>query len=124
MMIVPLTLLDPLASWELCLIAILSAFSVINIIRYLRKKEPLNGLVRDRSPRYVLPDPNPVRPGPGPATRLRDLQRRFHAVSERHDRADDRSNFIIAALAGVIAFEVVWLLISSPWPVIVRRQMI
>jgi hypothetical protein len=38
MLIVPLTLLDPLASWELCLIAILSAFSVINIIRYLRNK--------------------------------------------------------------------------------------
>jgi hypothetical protein len=38
MLVVPLTLLDPVASWELCLIAILSAFSVINIIRNLRNK--------------------------------------------------------------------------------------
>jgi hypothetical protein len=34
-----------------------------------------------------LPNPNPVRPGPGPEQRLRNLQRRFHAVSARHDRA-------------------------------------
>jgi hypothetical protein len=36
MLIVPLTLLDPLASWELCLIAILSAFSVIAARAYAR----------------------------------------------------------------------------------------
>ena len=63
-----------------------------------------------------LPNPNPVRPGPGPEQRLRNLQRRFRAVSARHDRAIKLRRVIKAATA-VVAFAVVWGLGSSPWPV-------
>jgi hypothetical protein len=44
---------------------------------YLKKAKPLDGLLRARPD---LPNPNPVRPGPGPEERLRELQRRFRAV--------------------------------------------
>jgi hypothetical protein len=50
--------------------------------KYLKKAKPLGGLLRDRLARHDLPDPNPVRPGPGPEERLRNIQRRFRAVSE------------------------------------------
>jgi hypothetical protein len=85
---------------------------------YLKKAKPLDGLLRERPD---LPDPNPVRPGPGPEQRLRNLQRRFRAVSERHDRANELRRYYrsakIAALAAIVAFAVVWGLGSSPWPV-------
>jgi hypothetical protein len=48
--------------------------------KYLKKARPLDS----------LPDPNPVRPGPGPEQRLRNIQRRFRVVSERHDLAEGR----------------------------------
>jgi hypothetical protein len=87
----------------------------------LKKAKPLDGLVRERPAGYVLPEPNPVRPGPGPEERLRDLQRRFRAVSKRHCHANELRRYYrsvkIAALAGVVAFAVVWELVSSPWPV-------
>jgi len=64
-----------------------------------------------------LPNPNPVRSGPGPEERLRNLQRRFRAVSERHDPGRYYRSAKIAALAAIVAFAVVWGLGSSPWPV-------
>ena len=87
---------------------------------YLKKAKPLDGLFRERLARHDLPAPNPVRPGPGPEDRLRTLQRRFRAVSARHDRASKRRYYRsakIAALAAIVAFAVVWGLGSSPWPV-------
>jgi Excalibur calcium-binding domain len=64
-----------------------------------------------------LPNPNPVRPGPGPEKRLRNLQRRFRAVSARHDRAIKLRRIIKATLTAIVAFAVTWGLGSSPWPV-------
>jgi Excalibur calcium-binding domain len=71
---------------------------------------------------HDLPAPNPVRSGRGPEDRLRDLQRRFRAVSTRHDRAIKprryyRSGRIALSAATVVAFAVVWGLSTSPWPV-------
>jgi len=96
--------------------------------KYLKKAKPLDGLLRERPD---LPDPNPVRPGPGPEDRMRNLQRRFRAVSARHDRAIKLRRGMIklrrgmiklrrgmmAVLAAIVAFAVVWGLSSSPWPV-------
>ena len=67
-----------------------------------------------------LPNPNPVRSGHGPEQRLRNLQRRFRAVSARHDRAGKLRRILqvvtaIAAIAFVLA--AAWALASSPWPV-------
>jgi hypothetical protein len=83
------------------------------------RAKPLDGLLRDfarEAPMPHLPAPNPVRPGPGPGERLRNLQARFRAVSTRHDRPNKlrimiAGSFVIAALA------VAWGLYSSPWPV-------
>ena len=44
---------------------------------YLKKAKPLDGLFRERLARHDLPAPNPVRPGPGPEDRLRNLRRRW-----------------------------------------------
>jgi hypothetical protein len=64
-----------------------------------------------------LPNPNSVRPGPGPEERLRNLQRRFRAVSKRHERASDLRRYYrsikIAALTAIVAFAVVWGLRST-----------
>jgi hypothetical protein len=87
---------------------------------YLKKAKPLDGLFRERLARHDLPAPNPVRPGPGPEDRLRNLRRRFRAVSARHDRASKRRYYRsakIAVLAAIVAFAVSWGLGSSPWPV-------
>jgi hypothetical protein len=69
---------------------------------------------------HDLPGSNPIRPGRRPEDRLRDLQRRFRAVSARHDRTIKLSGYYrrlsIAALAAIVAFAVVWGL-SSHWPV-------
>jgi endonuclease YncB( thermonuclease family) len=64
---------------------------------------------------HKLPGPNPVRPGA--EDRLCELQRRFRAVSARHDRAIKLRGSKIAVLAAIVAFAVVWGLSSSPWPV-------
>jgi len=45
---------------------------------FMWKAKPLDGLRRERKD---LPAPNPIRPGPGPQDRLRNLQRRFRGVS-------------------------------------------
>ena len=85
---------------------------------YLKKAKPLDGLFRERLARHDLPAPNPVRPGPGPEDRLRNLRRRFLAVSARH--ASKRRYYRsakIAVLAAIVAFAVSWGLGSSPWPV-------
>ena len=64
-----------------------------------------------------LPNPNPVRLGPGPEERLRNLQRRFRAVSKRHERASGLRRYYrsikIAALTAIVAFAVVWGLRST-----------
>jgi hypothetical protein len=69
---------------------------------------------------HDLPGSNPIRPGRGPEDRLRDLQRRFRAVSARHDRTIKLRGYYrrlgIAALAAIVALAVVWGL-SSHWPV-------
>ena len=61
---------------------------------------------------HDLPGSNPVRPGRGPEDRLRDLQRRFRAVSARHDRTIKLRGYYrrlgIAALAAIVAVAVVW----------------
>ena len=85
---------------------------------YLKKAKPLDGLFRERLARHDLPAPNPVRPGPGPEDRLRNLRRRFLAVSARH--ASKRRYYRsakIAVLAAIVAFAVSWGLGSSPWPI-------
>ena len=87
---------------------------------YLKKAKPLDGLFREPPARHDLPGPNPVRPGPGPEDRLRNLRRGFRAVSARHDRASKRRYYRsakIAVLAAIVAFAVSWGLGSSPWPV-------
>jgi hypothetical protein len=48
----------------------------------LKNVKPLDGLQREQPPRHDIPAPNPVRSGPGSEERLRDLQRRFRAVSD------------------------------------------
>ncbi|WP_453955234.1 excalibur calcium-binding domain-containing protein [Bradyrhizobium sp. USDA 377] len=65
-----------------------------------------------------LPSPNPVRPGS--ERRLRDLQQRFRAVSERRGEAtllrqSLRAATVFAALAFVAA--VAWVFTSSAWPI-------
>src|SRR5262245_39195934 len=64
-----------------------------------------------------LPNPNPVRPGPGPEERLRELQRRFRvaapAIGHRYCRSAK-----MEAVATLLAFAVAWGLGSSPWPVV------
>jgi len=79
---------------QLFLLAGLSAFLAIIyecILKSRRRKAPLflplEGLLRERPD---LPNPNPVRPGPGPEERLRELQRRFRAV-EASKRPSDFS---------------------------------
>ncbi|WP_456725730.1 excalibur calcium-binding domain-containing protein [Bradyrhizobium sp. USDA 3397] len=72
-----------------------------------------------------LPNLNPIRPGPGPEQRLRDLQRRFRAVSARHDRTPKLRSArlrraitaLIAIAALLAAYPAISLLVSSPWPV-------
>jgi hypothetical protein len=86
--------------------------------QYWKRAKPLDGLLRVRPD---LPNPNPVRPGPGPEKRLRNLQARFRAISKRHDRASKGRRYsrsaTLAALAAIVAFAVAWGLRSSPWPV-------
>jgi Excalibur calcium-binding domain len=92
---------------------------------YLKKAKPLDGLFRERLARHDLPAPNPVRPGPGPEDRLRNLRRRFRAVSARHDRASKRRYYRsakIAVLAAIVAFAVSWGLGSSPWSVMTTMR--
>lgn len=67
-----------------------------------------------------LRSPNPVRSGSGPEQRLRDLQRRFRAVSARHERVSKQRQIIllVTATAGLaVALAVAWGLSSSPWPI-------
>jgi len=67
-----------------------------------------------------LPNPNPVRPGPGPEQQLRELQRRFYAVSARHDRTTKlrwAMMALIAIAAILVAYPAIWLLVSSSWPI-------
>jgi hypothetical protein len=57
----------------------------------------------------------------GPEQRLRDIQRRFRAISARLDRAVKLRRWYrlgkIAALAALVAFALCWVLLSlSPWP--------
>jgi hypothetical protein len=71
--------------WFVTLVVLVGlCFAVCNFMRprrnFLRGK---HGLLRER---HDLPDPNSIHPGPGPQERLRNLQRRFRAVSERHER--------------------------------------
>jgi hypothetical protein len=64
--------------WFVALVVLVGlCFAVCTL---MRNAKPLDGLRRERKD---LPAPNPIRPGPGPQERLRNLQRRFRAVSER-----------------------------------------
>ncbi|MBR0792149.1 excalibur calcium-binding domain-containing protein [Bradyrhizobium manausense] len=67
-----------------------------------------------------LPGSNPAHSDPGPDQRLRDLQRRFRAVSRR-DRTTTKLRWAIAAFSAIavifVVYPAIWLLISSPWPV-------
>ncbi|WP_128935733.1 excalibur calcium-binding domain-containing protein [Bradyrhizobium zhanjiangense] len=77
-----------------------------------------------------LPPPNPVRPGSSPEQRLRNLQRRFRAVSARHDRTTKLHSTklrwaitaLIAAAAILAAYPAIWLLVSSPWSVTITLK--
>jgi Excalibur calcium-binding domain len=83
------------------------------------RDEMLMRRVRRRPASYDLPRPNPMRPGRDREKRLREIQRRFRAVSARHNRAISLRRYrsgAIAALAATVAFAVVWGLSSSPWP--------
>ena len=65
-----------------------------------------------------LPNPNPVRPGS--EQRLRNLQRRFRAVSARHDRTTKlrwAMTALIATVTILVTYPAIWLLVSSPWPI-------
>jgi len=73
--------------WFVALVVLVGLyFAVLNFMRsreeavYLKKAKPLDGLLRERPD---LPNPNPVRPGPGPQERLRELQRRFRAGASK-----------------------------------------
>jgi hypothetical protein len=92
--------------WFVALVVLVGLyFAVRNFMRgfrrrkpvYLKKAKPLDGLLRER---LDLPNPNPVRRGPGPE----ELRRYYRSAK-------------IAALAAIVAFAVVWGLGSSPWPV-------
>src|SRR5262249_23121647 len=61
-----------------------------NFVRGCRRRKPVPG----------LPNPNPVRPSPGPE----ELRRYYRSAK-------------IAGMAAIVAFAVVWGLGSSPWPV-------
>src|SRR5262245_55196244 len=92
----------------------------MNSVPYLKKAKPLDGLLRERPD---LPNPNPVRPGPGPEERLRELHRRLRAGSLLPTtRANEVRRYYrsakIAVMAAILAFAVVWGLGSSPWPVV------
>ena len=63
----------------------------------------------------------------GPEERLRDIQRRFHAVSARLDRAVNLRRWYrlgkVAALAAMVSFALCWVLLSlSPWPPILMLR--
>jgi len=73
-----------------------------DVCTFMRNAKPLDGLCRER-----LPAPNPVRPGPGPEDRLRDLQRRFHAVTRANELRPYYRSAKIAAVAAILV-AVVW----------------
>ncbi|MBR1151919.1 excalibur calcium-binding domain-containing protein [Bradyrhizobium sp. JYMT SZCCT0428] len=64
-----------------------------------------------------LPAPNPLRPGPGPEKRVRDLQARFRAVSAGQDRSIKLGWILAAVFVTFVALAAGWGLYSSPWPV-------
>lgn len=67
-----------------------------------------------------LPNPNPFRTGSGPEQRMRNLQRRFRAVSARRDRTTKlrwAMTALIAVVAILAAYPAIWLLVSSSWPI-------
>jgi hypothetical protein len=67
--------------WFVALVVLVGLFfAVCNFMRPSSRK-----YLKKRLARHDLPDPNPVRAGPGPEKRLRNIRRRFRAVSERHD---------------------------------------
>jgi hypothetical protein len=67
--------------WFVALVVLVGLyFAVRNFMRARRNFLRESGLLRER---HDLPDPNPIHPGPGPQERLRSLERRFRAVSDR-----------------------------------------
>jgi len=105
--------------------AILCAMATLGLSYLHSRAKPLERPLSERPTRHDLPLPNPVRPGPGPDHRLRNLQRPFCAVSARHDRASKRRYYRsakIAALPAIVAFAVVWYLASSPWSVTITLR--
>jgi len=58
-------------------LVVLVGLAVCALMRSRHEAVPPDGLLRERPD---LPAPNPVRPGPGPEDRLRELQRRFRAA--------------------------------------------
>ena len=74
----------------LSLLAGLAAFLAIIyecIQKICRRKPPILDPSGSTPPRRDLPAPNPIRPGPGQETRLRDLQRRFRAARQADKQA-------------------------------------
>jgi hypothetical protein len=80
---------------------------------YLTKAKPLDGLLRERPD---LPNPNPVRPGPGPKERLRELHRRFRAVGASKACTNERQFLIgMGIWAAVLVCAAFSLIIKSTW---------
>jgi hypothetical protein len=64
--------------WFVALVVLVGLCFAVGAL--MRNAKPPDGLRRKRQD---LPAPNPIRPGPGPEDRLRDLQRRFHSAQPR-----------------------------------------
>jgi hypothetical protein len=73
------------------------------VCSFMRNAKPLDGLRRERQ---GLPALNPIRPGPGPEHRLRELQRRFRAVSPAIGESAPASETLSPTTA-ILAFAVV-----------------
>jgi len=74
------------------LLAGLATFLAIiyECIQKFGRKPPVLDPSGSTPPRRDLPAPNPIRPGPGQETRLRDLQRRFRAARQPDKQATEQ----------------------------------
>ena len=66
--------------WFVALVVLVCLYFAV---RNFMRAHPPSPWKRERPARHDLPAPNPVRPGPGPEERLRNLRRGFRAVSAR-----------------------------------------
>jgi hypothetical protein len=63
--------------WFVALVVLVGLCLAVRSFMRSREDKPQDGVLRQRPD---LPNPNPIRPGPGPDERLRELQSPFRAV--------------------------------------------